>query len=183
MDHFNFWNEDKYPKRKNRIYLFYFCLIRHTQACPKLSHRMMLCNLSYVGNSIYTIKAYKAFHSKHDNSFSWSSNRMFFSSTPPILKKKKQSFFSMVHSFFYFQNGEYKGAIVMVLTELADSDDKKLCRRKTRKWVKMRRKSGYFQNIFQKLFQKLFLLVFHMCLKGTPLYRACFFFLLIMLVL
>ena len=107
----------------------------------------------------------------------------FFPQHLPSSKKKKQSFFSMVHSFFYFQNGEYKGAIVMVLTELADSDDKKLCRRKTRKWVKMRRKSGYFQNIFQKLFQKLFILVFHMCLKGTPLYRACFFFLLIMLVL
>ena len=180
MGHFNFWNEDKYPKWKNRICLFYFCLIRHTQACPKLSHRMMLCNLSYVGNSIYTTKAYKAFHSKHDNSFS---NRMFFSSTPPILKKKKKVFsLWFIHSFIS-KMAKYKVVIVMVLTEFADSDDKKLCRRKTRKLVKMRRKSGYFQNIFQKLFQKLFLLVFHMCLKDTPLYRACFFFLLIMLVL
>ena len=107
----------------------------------------------------------------------------FFPQHLPSSKKKKKVFSPwFIHSFIS-KMAKYKVVIVMVLTEFADSDDKKLCRRKTRKWVKMRRKSGYFQNIFQKLFQKLFLLVFHMCLKGTPLYRACFFFLLIMLVL
>ena len=106
----------------------------------------------------------------------------FFPQHLPSSKKKKVFSLWFIHSFIS-KMAKYKVVIVMVLTEFADSDDKKLCRRKTRKWVKMRRKSGYFQNIFQKLFQKLFLLVFHMCLKGTPLYRACFFFLLIMLVL
>ena len=45
----------------------------------------------------------------------------------------------------------YKGAVVMVLTELVDSDDGKPRRGKTREWIKRRRESGYFQNIFQEL--------------------------------
>ena len=44
----------------------------------------------------------------------------------------------------------YKGAVMMVLTELVDSDDKKTGRGKTREWIKRRRESGYFQNIFQE---------------------------------
>ena len=43
-----------------------------------------------------------------------------------------------------------KGAVVMVLTELVDSDDEIPRRGKTRKWIKRRRESGYFQNIFQE---------------------------------
>ena len=39
----------------------------------------------------------------------------------------------------------------MALTELADPDDKKPGRRKTREWIKRRRESGYFQKIFQEL--------------------------------
>ena len=45
----------------------------------------------------------------------------------------------------------YKGAVVMVLTDLVDSDFEKSCRGKTRESIKRRRKSGYFQNIFQEL--------------------------------
>ena len=45
----------------------------------------------------------------------------------------------------------YKGAVVMVLIELVDSDDEKPRRWKTREWIKRRRESGYFQNIFQEL--------------------------------
>ena len=43
----------------------------------------------------------------------------------------------------------YKGAVVMVLTELVDSDDEKPVRGKTREWVKRREESGYSQIIFQ----------------------------------
>ena len=44
-----------------------------------------------------------------------------------------------------------KGALVMVLTELVDSDDEKPRRGKTTECIKRRRESGYFQNIFQEL--------------------------------
>ena len=44
----------------------------------------------------------------------------------------------------------YKGAVVMVFSELVDLDDEKLRRGKTREWIKRRRESGYFQNIFQE---------------------------------
>ena len=44
-----------------------------------------------------------------------------------------------------------KGAVVMVLTELVDSDDEKPRRGKTTECIKRRRESGYFQNIFQEL--------------------------------
>ena len=44
-----------------------------------------------------------------------------------------------------------KGAVVMVLTELVDSDDEKTRRGKTTECIKRRRESGYFQNIFQEL--------------------------------
>ena len=93
----------------------------------------------------------------------------------------------------------YQSAVVMVLTEVVDSDNEKPRRGKAREWIKRRRECGYFPNIFQELklgdrmgfkdmFRMsvtdyefllsffLFLLVFHMCVKGTPLYRACFFF-------
>ena len=43
----------------------------------------------------------------------------------------------------------YKGAVVMVLTEFVDSDDKEPRWGKTREWIKRRRESSYFQNIFQ----------------------------------
>ena len=45
----------------------------------------------------------------------------------------------------------YKSAIVIVLTELVDSENEKPLRRKRREWIKSRRESGYFQNIFQEL--------------------------------
>ena len=45
----------------------------------------------------------------------------------------------------------HKGAVVMVLTELVKSDDKKLGRGKVREWIKRRRENVYFQNIFQEL--------------------------------
>ena len=45
----------------------------------------------------------------------------------------------------------YKGAVVMVLTELVHSDSEKPRLGKTREWIKRRRESGYFQNIFQEL--------------------------------
>ena len=38
----------------------------------------------------------------------------------------------------------HKGAVVMVLTKLVDSDDE-------REWIKRRRGIGYFKNIFQWL--------------------------------
>ena len=44
-----------------------------------------------------------------------------------------------------------KGAVVMALTELVDSDDEKPRRGKTTECIKRRRESGYFQNIFQEL--------------------------------
>ena len=44
-----------------------------------------------------------------------------------------------------------KGAVVMVLTELVDSDDEKPRRGKTTECIKRKRESGYFQNIFQEL--------------------------------
>ena len=45
----------------------------------------------------------------------------------------------------------YKGAVVLVLTELVNSDDEKPHRGNTGEWIKRRRESGYFQNIFQEL--------------------------------
>ena len=42
-------------------------------------------------------------------------------------------------------------ATLLVLNELMDSDDKKPHRSKIRKWVKRRRKRGYFNNIIKKL--------------------------------
>ena len=45
----------------------------------------------------------------------------------------------------------HKGAVVMALTELVNSDDKKLRRGKAREWIKRRRENVYFQNIFQEL--------------------------------
>ena len=57
---------------------------------------------------------------------------------------------SSIHSFI-FKMAAYKGAIVMVLTELVDSDNEKPRRGKTKEWIKRRRESGCFQNIFQKL--------------------------------
>ena len=45
----------------------------------------------------------------------------------------------------------YKGAVVMVLTELIDSDNEKPRREETQEWVKRRRESGYFQNTFREL--------------------------------
>ena len=44
----------------------------------------------------------------------------------------------------------YKGAVVMVWSELFDLDDEKLRRGKTREWPKRRRESGYFQHSRQK---------------------------------
>ena len=49
----------------------------------------------------------------------------------------------------------YKGAVVMVLSELVDLDDKKLRRGKTREWIKRRRESGYFQPSRQKDMYKM----------------------------
>ena len=49
----------------------------------------------------------------------------------------------------------YKGAVVMVLSELVDLDDEKLRRGKTREWIKTRRKSGYFQPGQQKDIYKM----------------------------
>ena len=45
----------------------------------------------------------------------------------------------------------YKDAVVMVLTELVDSDDEKPRWGKTRERIKRGRESGYFLNIFQGL--------------------------------
>ena len=42
-------------------------------------------------------------------------------------------------------------ALVLVLNELIDSDDKKPTRGKTREWVKRTEKSEYFNNIVKKL--------------------------------
>ena len=42
-------------------------------------------------------------------------------------------------------------ATLLVLNELMDSDDKKPHRSQIRKWVKRRRKRGYFNNIIKKL--------------------------------
>ena len=44
-----------------------------------------------------------------------------------------------------------KGAVVTLLTDLVDSDDEKPRRGKTRKWIKRKRESSYFQNKFQNL--------------------------------
>ena len=57
---------------------------------------------------------------------------------------------SFIHSFFFFQMAAYKGAVVMVLTELLDSDDEKPRRGKAREWIKRRTENGYFQNKFQE---------------------------------
>ena len=54
-------------------------------------------------------------------------------------------FFSIVHSFFYFQGGSNKVVIVMVLTELLDSDYEKSGRGTTREWIKRRRET-YFRS-------------------------------------
>ena len=43
------------------------------------------------------------------------------------------------------------GAVVTLLTDLVDSDDEKPRRGKTRKWIKRKRESSYFQNKFQNL--------------------------------
>ena len=45
----------------------------------------------------------------------------------------------------------YKGALVMALKELVNSDDEKPRWGKTREWIKKRREKGFFQNIFQEL--------------------------------
>ena len=42
-------------------------------------------------------------------------------------------------------------AAVIVLNELADSDDEKPTRGKTRKWIRGRKERGYFTNIIQEL--------------------------------
>ena len=42
-------------------------------------------------------------------------------------------------------------AMIVVLSELVDSDDEKPCRGKTRDWVKRRDEKGYFNNIIQEL--------------------------------
>ena len=49
----------------------------------------------------------------------------------------------------------YKGAVVMVLSELVHLDDEKLRRGKTREWIKRRRESGYFQPGQQKDIYKM----------------------------
>ena len=63
-----------------------------------------------------------------------------------------ENFFSLsrIHSFI-FKMVLYKGAVVVVLTELVDSNEEKPRRRKTREWIKKKRESGYFQNKFQEL--------------------------------
>ena len=45
----------------------------------------------------------------------------------------------------------YKVAVVMALTELLDSDDKRPYPGKRREWIKRRRENVYFQNIFQEI--------------------------------
>ena len=45
----------------------------------------------------------------------------------------------------------YKVAVVMTLTELLDSDDKRPYPGKTREWIKRRRENVYLQNIFQEI--------------------------------
>ena len=47
--------------------------------------------------------------------------------------------------------GACKGAVVMVIKELVDSDDENPRRGKTREWIKRGRESVYFQKIFQEL--------------------------------
>ena len=42
-------------------------------------------------------------------------------------------------------------AAVIVLNELADSDDEKPTRGKTRKWIRKRKERGYFTNTIQEL--------------------------------
>ena len=44
----------------------------------------------------------------------------------------------------------YKGAVVMVLTELFDSHDRKPCRGKAREWIKRRTENSYFSNKFEE---------------------------------
>ena len=63
-----------------------------------------------------------------------------------------QHFFSLssIHSFI-FKMAVYKVVVVMVLTELLDSDYEKPRQGKAREWIKRRRETGYFQNIFQGL--------------------------------
>ena len=62
------------------------------------------------------------------------------------------TFFSIssIHSSI-FKMAAYKGAVVMVLTKLVDSDDEKPCWAKAKEWIKKRRESGYFQNTVQEL--------------------------------
>ena len=62
-----------------------------------------------------------------------------------IWKDYPAFFFSIVHSFFYFQGGSNKVVIVMVLTELLDSDYEKSGRGTTREWIKRRRET-YFRS-------------------------------------
>ena len=57
---------------------------------------------------------------------------------------------SSIHSPIFIMSG-YNGAVLMVLTELADSDDEKPRRENIREWIKRKRESHYFQNIFQEL--------------------------------
>ena len=56
-----------------------------------------------------------------------------------------QHFLSIAHSLFCFQNeiSAYKDAVVILLKELADSDDEKPRWGKIRERIKRRRESGY----------------------------------------
>ena len=68
----------------------------------------------------------------------------------------------------HFQNGGYHSPRNVVLSELVDSDDKKLCRGKTRHWVKRRMKRVIFLSLLLKFFTFLFHCI--MCsLKAAPL--------------
>ena len=55
-----------------------------------------------------------------------------------------------IHSFI-LKMVAYKSAVVMVVTELVNSDDEKDRWEKPREWIKRRSENGYFQNIFQEL--------------------------------
>lgn len=55
-----------------------------------------------------------------------------------------------IHSFI-LKMVAYKSAVVMVVTELVNSDDEKNRWEKPREWIKRRGENGYFQNIFQQL--------------------------------
>lgn len=48
-------------------------------------------------------------------------------------------------------DGKASMAMLAVLNELVDSEDEKITRGKTRKWVTRRRQNGFYNNTVQKL--------------------------------